>query len=63
MQSISTFLVRVDAIVCVQLLMSLLFVDGLTEYRVPVHDIDRLLLARAPRSAARHLFCCLGACT
>ena len=51
-----TFLVGVDAVVRVQLLMSLLFANGLTKYRVPVHDVDWFLLARAPRSAARHCF-------
>ena len=58
MQPVLTFLVRVDAVVRVQLLMSLFFVDGFAEYRVPVHDIDWLLLAT--RSAARH-FCCFVA--
>ena len=42
-----TFLVGVDAIVSVQFLMSLLFLNSLAKDCVPVHDIDRLLLRRA----------------
>lgn len=48
-----TLLVGVDAIVRVQLLVSLLFVDGLAEYSVPVHDVDRLFFTRAPRGRHR----------
>ena len=42
-----TFRVGVDAVVSVQLLMSLLFVDGLAKYCVSVYDIDWLFLVCA----------------
>ena len=32
----------------VELLVSLLLVDGLAEYRIPVHDVDGFFLASTP---------------
>ena len=49
-----TFRVGVDAVVSVQLLMSLLFVDGLAKYCVSVYDIDWLFLVCA--LSRRHLY-------
>lgn len=43
-----TFLVGIDAVVGVELLVSLLLMDGLAKYRIPVHDVDGFLLASTP---------------
>ena len=49
-----TLLVGVNAIVSVQFLVPLLLVDGLAEYRVLVHYVDRLFLLRVHGHDAVH---------
>lgn len=54
MHAVLTLLVGIHSIIGVELLVSLLLVDGLTEYGVLVDDVHWLLLYLLP-SLRRHL--------